>query len=206
MEPSVLEDVLGLSVSKNQWSALQFVLDEHVKWNKVYNLSAHRTFDDVWTYQLVDSLSVHQYIKRGSLLDVGTGPGFPGLPLAIIKPETTVTLLDSNDKKLAFARHIIHRLQLKNASTSHCRIEDLSSAEGFDQIISRAFTDLSGMITCAAPLLTSKGVLLAMKGSRAEEEMTEATQQHPEFTMTKIALPHLVKEQRVLVQVSRDLS
>ena len=97
---------LQIVPDKRQLNGLETILREHLKWNQVSNLSAHRTQKNVWIYQILDSLSPHQFIKSGNLLDIGTGPGFPGLPLALMCPDTHVTLLDSNEKKLAFAKYV----------------------------------------------------------------------------------------------------
>ena len=86
--------------------------------SKRFNISAHRTAKNVWVYQILDSLSAYQFIKTGNLLDIGTGAGFPGLPLALMCPDTHVTLLDSNEKKLAFARHVQSICELDNVTVN----------------------------------------------------------------------------------------
>ncbi len=203
MNRAVLHDNLSLTVTDDQWSHLEFLLTTHLKWNQVYNLSAHRTANDVFLYQIVDSLTVHAHVNPGNLLDVGTGPGFPGLPLAIVCPDVSVCLLDSNDKKLAFARHIVHQLNLKNVTVAHSRIEQFQPSDAFDQIISRAFTDLDGMIEATKHLLAPSGSILAMKGSRASDEVKQAQSSHSEFELTVDELPHAVNESRVLVKATR---
>ena len=196
-------NTLGLSLSTEQCDQLSWLVDTHLKWNQTFNISAYRDETAVVRYQIMDSLSVHPWIGSGSLLDVGTGPGFPGLPLAICNPSLPVTLLDSNDKKLAFARHVAAVLQLKNVRILHRRIEDVPTTTQFEQIISRAFTDLSGMISKTLPLLADLGQILAMKGARVEAEVADAAQTHPNCCIEVHQVPHVVDEHRVLAVIKR---
>ena len=114
---------LRIAPDERQINGLKAILKQHLEWNQVFNLSAHRTEKNVWIYQILDSLTPHKFIKDGHLLDIGTGPGFPGLPLALMYPNTHVTLLDSNEKKLAFARNIQSICELDNVTIVQKRIE-----------------------------------------------------------------------------------
>tara|TARA_B100001093_G_scaffold359060_1_gene343653 strand:+ start:996 stop:1616 length:621 start_codon:yes stop_codon:yes gene_type:complete len=184
-------------------NGLEIIVKEHLKWNQIFNLSGHRTKQNVWTYQILDSLSPHQFIKTGNLLDIGTGPGFPGLPLALMYPDTHVTLLDSNEKKLAFARHIQSICKLDNVTVVHNRIEEFQVEKKFDQIISRAFKHLNGMIHHSLDLLTLNGEILAMKGARVDSEILDAETEFERYAITLHKLPHIVDEQRMLVLVKQ---
>ena len=194
---------LGLSYSKNQLVSLQIILNEHLKWNKVYNISAHRDEKSVLLYQIFDSLTPHDFIREGRLLDVGTGPGFPGLPLALFFRDTHVTIVDSNDKKLAFSRHIKALCNIGNLQIVHERIEELPTTQQFDQIISRAFMHLNGMIECSLSFLKLDGEILAMKGAQAENEIVDAQSTHGTCVIRLHKLPHIVDEQRMLVVVKQ---
>ena len=192
---------LKIIPDERQTEGLEIILREHLKWNQIYNISAHRTAKKVWIYQILDSLSPYQFIKTGNLLDIGTGAGFPGLPLALMCPDTHITLLDSNEKKLAFARHVQSICKLDNVTVIHKRIEEFQSQTKFDQIISRAFTHLNGMIHCSLNLLSFNGEILAMKGARADSEILEAEAEFKRCSVTLHKLPHVVDEQRRLVLV-----
>ena len=194
---------LGLAYSKNQLISLQTILNEHLKWNKVFNLSAHRDEKSVLIYQILDSLTPHGFIREGKLLDIGPGPGFPGLPLALFFPSTHVTIVDSNNKKLAFARHIRALCEMSNVTVVHKRIEELPTTQRFDQIISRAFTHLSGMIDCSVALLKPGGEILAMKGARAAIEIVDAQSIHGDYMISLHRLPHVIDEQRIIVVVKQ---
>jgi len=140
------------------------------KWNRAYNLTAVRSLDDMVTKHLIDSASVLDHVHGPRLLDVGAGPGLPGLVLAILKPELQVTLLDSNGKKVRFQRQAVFELGLTNVTPSQARVESFE-ATPFDQVISRAFASLEDFIGLTDPLLAKDGEWLAMKGKASDEEL-----------------------------------
>lgn len=194
---------INIYPTKQQLWSCDKLIEEHLKWNKIFNLSAHRCFNDVLNNQLLDSLSISKFIRSGRLLDIGTGPGFPGLPLAVFHPNTQFTLLDANDKKLAFARQMKSLLNLKNVDIVHKRIEKLSVDSLFNQIISRAFTDLNGMIQCSLPRLHPDGEILAMKGLRAKIEIADAKITHNSCTIRLEKLSNVVNKERSLAIVKQ---
>ena len=134
------------------------------KWNRVYNLTAVRDPSEMVTRHLLDSLSVASHLRGLRVLDVGSGAGLPGIPLALAKPEWQFVLLDSNGKKTRFITQSCIELGLTNVSVASCRIEDYRPQTQFDSIISRAFSELSAMLVATGRLCKPDGVMLAMKG------------------------------------------
>ncbi len=164
---------LDLKISKEAVGKLiQFVtlLD---KWNKVYNLSAIRDSVQMVDLHLLDSLSVVSFISGERILDVGTGAGIPGIPLALVCPDCHFVLLDSNGKKTRFIQQAVLELGLKNVEIINSRVENYHPDEPFVTIISRAFASLSDMLAGTTHLVAKGGLLLAMKGRLNEHEQSE---------------------------------
>ena len=141
------------------------------KWNKTYSLTALREQDKAVSHHLLDSLSIRPFVPRGRLLDVGSGGGMPGIPLAIVCPELRVTLLDSNSKKSAFQQQAAIELGLKNISVHGGRVEQYHPTIGYDVITSRAFAELADFVNLSRHLLAPGGVWLAMKGMWPHDEI-----------------------------------
>ncbi len=170
---------LGVSLSTEALTRCIGYLTMLVKWNRVYNLTAIRDPDDMTVQHLLDSLSIVPLIRGQRLLDIGSGAGLPGIPIAISRADVHVTVLDSNQKKCAFMQQAVSELQLKNVTVAWSRIEDLpqasptagGSTQGFDTITSRAFAELAEFVKVALPLLAPQGLLLAMKGLKPDTEI-----------------------------------
>lgn len=161
---------LGIALSPDiQATMLRFVVLLQ-KWNKVYNLTAIRDPQQMVSNHLLDSLAVLPHLWPKRWLDVGCGAGVPGLILAISRPEWQFSLLDSNSKKTAFVQQAIIELDLRNVDVHCARAEEWQSAEKFDGIISRAFSELGGLLRCTRHLVARHGRWAAMKGS-AEQEL-----------------------------------
>ena len=143
------------------------------KWNKVHNLTAVRDADEMVTLHLLDSLVVLPYVDAKNLLDVGSGAGLPGIPLALCLPNLQVTVIDSNSKKVSFMRQVKAELGITNLEVIGGRVEDIAPTRQFEIIISRAFSDLSLFISLTHHLLATDGKWLAMKGVYPEAELAE---------------------------------
>ena len=188
---------LGLSVSQEQEAVLFEYLQLLEKWNKKFNLTAVRDINEMVSVHLLDSLSIVPFIKAGRLLDVGTGAGLPGIPLAICFPDTQFTLLDSNGKKIRFCRQAIMELGLKNVKAVQARIESFDN-EAFDQITTRAFTDLENMVAWLNHLLSKKTQLLAMKGALPENEIGQLSDAGFQVETNKLQVPFVTGERHLL--------
>ena len=162
---------MNTCVSPEQQEKLLAYLDLLYKWNRVYSLTALKEDDQAVSHHLLDSLSILPFVPTGNLLDVGSGGGTPGIPLAIARPELAVTLLDSNTKKAAFLRQAAIELGLNNIAVHSGRVEQYHPDTGFAAITSRAFAELADFVSLSKHLLAPRGRWLAMKGVRPEEEM-----------------------------------
>lgn len=167
-------EVFGVDLNGKVVRAFDLYLRELLKWNRKINLTAIRTEKGIVLKHFLDSLSANPYLSGTStLLDVGSGAGFPGIPLKIVNPGLGVTLIDSVQKKVDFQNHIIRTLHLKGIDTIHGRVQDREVIERlggrFDVVISRAFSDLSTLLILSQPFLKKGGKVLAMKGKREGE-------------------------------------
>jgi 16S rRNA (guanine527-N7)-methyltransferase len=178
LEKKLLDGVAEMSVTLDTEKKEKLIryIQEFEKWNKTYNLTAVRDIEQMVTRHLLDSLSVAPFIKKNkdkleSIIDVGTGGGLPGIPLAIMFPEKKITLLDSNGKKTRFLFHIKTILSLSNIAIENCRVEEYKPIEKFDAVISRAFASLEDMTKSCRHLLKENGLFLAMKGVEPKEEL-----------------------------------
>lgn len=155
------------------------------KWNKTYNLTAIRDFNEMVSRHLLDSLALSPWVQGNSLLDVGTGPGLPGIPIALTHPNLKITLLDSNGKKVSFLKEVKRQLGIQNIEIVQTRAEKFKPAHTFDIITSRAFSDLAQFIQWTKHLISPQGTWLAMKGQIPIEELK------------KIELPYEIKSYQV---------
>ena len=160
---------LGIEVSPDQQEKLLNYLALLLKWNKTYNLTSIRDPHQMVSNHLLDSLAVIMCLWIGNWLDVGCGAGLPGLVLAIVRPDWSFTLIDSNSKKTSFVQQAIIELGLKNVVVRCERIENWTDTEKFDGIISRAFTDTAEFVSLTRHLIKNNGRWAAMKGHPKEE-------------------------------------
>ena len=173
-----------------------------VRWNRTYNLTAIRDPHEMVTRHLLDSLAMHPYVQPGALADLGTGPGLPGIPLAIAKPELQVTLVESNGKKARFLREAVRQLKLGNARVAESRAEALAEPGAYTQITARALDTLDGIVAVGGHLLAPHGRLLAMKGTHPAAEIAALPPGWTALAVHALAVPGLDAE-RHLVEVGR---
>jgi 16S rRNA (guanine527-N7)-methyltransferase len=194
-------DELSLSLDKRQQELLLDYLALLSKWNKTYNLTAVRDEEQIVTRHLLDSLAITPYLSGERFIDVGTGAGLPGVPLAIAFPQHEFHLLDSNGKKTRFLFQVKTALCLDNIVVHRARVDAFRIAEPFDRVLSRAFASLQDMVHGCRHLLTPGGRLLAMKGAHPTQELEDISQQCAEVAVYPLVIPGLA-EQRHLVEIS----
>ena len=190
---------LGLTLDQAQRDRLARYLALLEKWNRVYNLTAIRSRERMVTHHLLDSLAIAAHVRGPRVLDVGSGAGLPGIPLAVARPELALTLLDANHKKAAFLQQAIVELALPNAAVVAARVESWDTALRFDTIVSRAFAELAELAGASLRLLAPGGVVAAMKGvhPRAELERLPAGVRAAE--VIRVAVPGLDAERHLVV-------
>jgi len=194
-------DDLQLTASSDQQKKLLTLLEQLIKWNKSYNLTAIKDPMEGLTLHLLDSLAVVPFIQQQSILDVGTGAGFPGLPLAIMLPQVRFTLLDSNSKKIRFIHQQIHLLGLDNVEAIHSRVEQ-PREERFEAIISRAFASIQDMLQLTEHLLQQDGRWLLMKGQYSEQEISNLSGKANQIACHTLQIPGLPAN-RCLIELER---
>ncbi|MFM2408861.1 MAG: ribosomal small subunit methyltransferase [Pseudomonadota bacterium] len=193
---------LGVSLTPEQHRLLSAYVALLHKWNKVYNLTAIRDPQQMIAHHLLDSLAVLPHLWAGRWLDVGCGAGLPGMVLAIMRPDWTFTLLDSNSKKTGFVQQAVIELGLQNVTVRCARVEDLQG-ELFDGIISRAFTELGDFLQISQHLLVNDGRWAAMKGW-AEKELQAVPATCRIDTVQILQVPGLTAARSLVVVSKRE--
>ena len=169
------------------------------KWNKVYNLTAVRDADKMLTHHLLDSLAVVPHVATAkTILDVGSGAGLPGIPVALALPHARVTLLDSNHKKAAFLNQALIELDLGNVEVVCERVEKYQAKQPFDLVIARAFSELPEFVAKAGRLVAAGGTLLAMKGMHPVEEIAQLKGDFKLSGVTPLTVPGLDAERHLV--------
>ncbi|MEO0574708.1 MAG: 16S rRNA (guanine(527)-N(7))-methyltransferase RsmG [Pseudomonadota bacterium] len=169
----LLDGAASLQVALTQQQAVDLIALVRLleRWRRAYNLTAISEPMQMVEKHLLDSLSLAPYVTSGPVLDVGTGAGFPGLPLALLRPELSFTLLDAHAKKLRFVTQAAATMRLDNLRTAHSRVEDYQPDAGYSIITTRAFASLQQMTQWCEHLLAPAGKLLAMKGHVSDDEL-----------------------------------
>jgi 16S rRNA (guanine527-N7)-methyltransferase len=190
---------LQVALDDTAAAALLRLLDELAHWNRAYNLTAITDRGQMLTHHLLDSLSVAPFVQGSTLADVGTGAGFPGLPLALIAPRRRCVLMDSNGKKQRFVAHAARALGLANVEALHGRVEELRPAQPFDTVVARACAALPQLLEWVAPLCGPRTRVLAMKGRLPEAEI--AAVEPPWFIEQALPLrvPGLNEERHLII-------
>ena len=200
-------ELLAMELTEDQAQKLSRFADLLIKWNESYNLTSITSPKDVLDLHLVDSLALAKCsgdLLNGSkmVLDVGSGGGLPAIPLAIVRPELEITMVDAVQKKTIFQRQAISMLRLKNIKAEHTRVEQIKDRT-FDVITSRAFASLSDMIHLTEHLLAPGGVWLAMKGKFPQEEVDALPQN---VSISTVFTVENMKVERHLIALKKNLS
>jgi len=169
------------------------------RWNGTYNLTAIRDPQEMVTRHLLDSLAMQPYLETGTLADLGTGPGLPGIPLAIARPQLQVTLVESNGKKARFMREAVRQLGLGNARVAESRAEALAEPAAYDHLTARAMDTLAGIIRVGGHLLRPGGRLLAMKGVYPHDEIAQLPAGWSVEQVLPLSVPGLTGERHLVV-------
>jgi 16S rRNA (guanine527-N7)-methyltransferase len=193
---------LGLALVPGQVAALGVLVAELADWNTRVNLTAITDPAEVVDKHLLDSLAVLPWLRGHTVADVGSGAGFPGLPLAVADPERRYTLIESTGKKVKFLRHAVERLDLPNVEVLHGRAEALKPSQPFDSVISRALGPLSDFVRFAGHLAGRRGRLLAMKGRAPAQELKALPPGWKALAVHAVRVPGLDAE-RCLVELAR---
>jgi 16S rRNA (guanine527-N7)-methyltransferase len=192
---------MSLNLSDQMIDQLMAYLNLIEKWNRVYNLTAIRERDEMVKLHFLDSLSILNYVEMEHVLDVGSGAGFPGIVLAITKPELKVTVMDSVNKKTTFMQQVKSELSLSNLNVVNARVEDYQPTILFDGVISRAFSSIQNMLSMTQHTLKKNGTWLAMKSKDVKEEL-EALDQN-QYTLIPLEVP-FINAERYLVKLKKE--
>ena len=189
----------GISLTDHQKNQLIAYVDMLHKWNKAYNLTSVRDPNDMLVRHILDSIVVAPHLQGERFIDVGTGPGLPGIPLSIVRPDAHFTLLDSLGKRVRFLRQVQHELKLENITPVQSRVEDFPSEPPFDGVISRAFASLNDMVTWCHHLPGQNGRFYALKGQLPEHEIASLPAEFSVESVEKLRVPQLDGERHLVV-------
>ena len=192
---------MSLNLSDQMIDQLMVYLNLIEKWNRVYNLTAIRERDEMIKLHFLDSLSILNHVEMEHVLDVGSGAGFPGIVLAITKPELKVTVMDSVNKKTTFMQQVKSELSLTNLNVVNARVEDYQPTILFDGVITRAFSSIQNMLLMTQHTLQKNGAWLAMKSKDVKEEL-EALDQN-QYTLISLEVP-FINAERYLVKLKKE--
>ncbi len=189
----------GISLTDHQKNQLVGYVDMLNKWNKAYNLTSVRDPNEMLIRHILDSIVVAPHLKGERFIDVGTGPGLPGIPLSIVRPESHFTLLDSLGKRVRFLRQVQHELKLETIYPVQSRVEAFPAEPPFDGVISRAFASLNDMIDWCKHLPAENGRFYALKGVLPEDEIAQMPEGFEVEEAIKLHVPQLEGERHLVI-------
>nr|WP_233631634.1 MULTISPECIES: 16S rRNA (guanine(527)-N(7))-methyltransferase RsmG [unclassified Kosakonia] len=189
----------GISLSDQQQQQLVAYVEMLHKWNKAYNLTSVRDPNEMLVRHILDSIVVAPHLQGTRFIDVGTGPGLPGIPLSIVRPESHFTLLDSLGKRVRFLRQVQHELKLTNIEPVQSRVEDFPAEPPFDGVISRAFASLNDMVSWCHHLPGEAGRFYALKGQLPEDEIALLPAGLAVESIVELKVPHLEGERHLVI-------
>ncbi|PNH78404.1 16S rRNA (guanine(527)-N(7))-methyltransferase RsmG [Vibrio diazotrophicus] len=189
-----------LDVSDKQREQLLGYVGLLNKWNKAYNLTSVRDPADMLVKHILDSIVVSPYLNGERFIDVGTGPGLPGIPLAIMNPEKEFVLLDSLGKRIRFIKQVLHELGIVNVVAVQSRVEEFDPEGGFDAVLSRAFASMSDMVEwCQHLPRANSGVFFALKGQLPQEEISLLPEWCSVTDVKALKVPELEGERHLVI-------
>ncbi|MGF1726485.1 16S rRNA (guanine(527)-N(7))-methyltransferase RsmG [Photobacterium nomapromontoriensis] len=192
-----------LTVTEQQIDQLVgFVAMLH-KWNKAYNLTSVRDPNEMLVKHIMDSLVVSPHLEGERFIDVGTGPGLPGIPLAIMNPDKQFTLLDSLGKRIRFIRQAIFELKITNVTPVQSRVEEFQPEVGFDCVLSRAFASMNDMVSWCHHLPADSGCFMALKGQFDQQEVAELPDWCSVTEVKSLHVPELEGERHLVILTAK---
>ncbi|WP_117236302.1 16S rRNA (guanine(527)-N(7))-methyltransferase RsmG [Vibrio maerlii] len=194
-----------LDVSEQQRELLVGYVERLDKWNKAYNLTSVRNPSEMLVKHILDSIIVSTHLQGKRFIDVGTGPGLPGIPLAIMNPEHEFFLLDSLGKRIRFIKQVIHELGIKNVTPVQSRVEEFQPEEKFDGVLSRAFASMTDMVEwCHHLPKEESGVFLALKGVHPKDEIDQLPEWCSVTEIKTLNVPELEGERHLVILSRKD--
>ena len=189
----------GLEIPAEQQQQLVGYVQMLHKWNKAYNLTSVRDPNEMMIKHIMDSLVVSEHLTGSHYIDVGTGPGLPGIPLAIVNPDKSFTLLDSLGKRIRFIRQVLHELNIQNVTPIQSRVEEFMPEVGFDGVLSRAFASITDMVNWCHHLPAQDGVFMALKGQIDQAELDQLPKNCSVIEIKPLTVPHLEGQRHLVI-------
>ncbi|OAN12656.1 16S rRNA methyltransferase G [Photobacterium jeanii] len=193
-----------LQVSEQQLDQLIGYVELLHKWNKAYNLTSVRDPHEMIVKHIMDSIVVSEHLAGENFIDVGTGPGLPGIPLAIMNPDKAFTLLDSLGKRIRFIRQVLFELKITNVTPVQSRVEEFQPETGFDGVLSRAFASMTDMVSWCRHLPAENGCFMALKGQFDQQEVAELPEWCSVTKVKSLQVPELEGERHLVILTAKD--